>query len=186
MVTPSYLCPGMKSLWNMLPIFDLGKLDWILCLMGFVDLPPSKNPVGGSPRSPSSGIPVREYQEYSNGNGNGVWKAIATGLGGLVVGLLLAWFTAFQSKGVTTKELQEYVEKYSPYAQQRDVIQQHFTNQDQAIGQLQGKQERLYERMNANEYKITECDRQITELHTDVKTKMDIVATFLEQQKAKR
>ena len=59
-----------------------------------------------------------DYQAYTNGNGNGVWKAIATGLGGLVVGLLLAWFTAFSGKGVTTGELQQYVERYSPYAQQ--------------------------------------------------------------------
>ena len=149
------------------------------------DLEPLYDVKGGSPRTPSGGIPMVDYQAYTNGNGNGVWKAIATGLGGLVVGLLLAWFTAFSNKGVTNKELQEYVEKYSPYSQQKDVIAQHLANQDTQIGVLQGKQDRNYERLTKAENDIDKCNISIKSLETEVRAKMGTVADYLEQRKAK-
>ena len=126
-----------------------------------------------------------DYQAYTNGNGNGVWKAIATGLGGLVVGLLLAWFTAFSGKGVTTGELQQYVERYSPYAQQKDVIAQHLQVLDTAIGELRGKQDRNYERLNKVENDNDKCNLSIKSLETEVRAKMGTVADYLEQRKAK-
>ncbi len=142
---------------------------------------------GGSPKTPIGGIPVQEFQQYSTyTHGNGVWKAIATGLGGIVMGLLLAWFTAYQSKGVTQKEMQEYVERFSPYSQQKDVLSAQQATQDRQIGELQALSSRAFDRVTTLDSKLHDNDREIIELRNEVKTKMDIVATLLEQQKAKK
>ncbi len=146
------------------------------------DLVPYGDVKGGSPRTPSGGVPVREYQEYvSNGNGNGVWKAIATGLGGLVVGLLLAWFTAFEGKGVTSKEMQEYVEKYSP------VLPKDQALQTSNIGELRGKQERIFERLSSLENNERVDEKEVTEFKTEVRKNNELVASYIEEQrKAKK
>ncbi len=138
-----------------------------------------------APRSPTGGIPVSEYQQYV-GNGNGVWKAIATGLGGLVVGLLLAWFTAFMGKGVSLREMEDYTKDHSPYAYDKQVLVEHNASQDTKIGNLEGKQERTNDRIAKIESLQNEHDRQITDLRNDMKTKMDIVASMLENQKSKK
>ncbi len=153
----------------------------------FTDLPPRGDVKGGARTPPLGGIPVREYQEYvSNGNGNGVWKAIATGLGGLVVGLLVAWTTAIMGKGVNQKEMEDYIKDHSPYAYDKQVLTEHNASQDTKIGNLEGKQEKVFERLNKLEAVQSEEDRIITELKTDVKTKDGIVATLLENQKVKK
>ncbi len=146
------------------------------------DLEDERDVWGGSQRTPTVGIPVSEYQTYAT-NGNGVWKAIATGLGGLVVGLLVAWFTAFSGKGVTPDQLQAYVEKFSPYSQQREAINQHFSGLDTQIGVLQGKQEKEWERITKNENEIDKCNLSMQALTTEVKTKMGTVADYLEKVK---
>ncbi len=125
---------------------------------------------------------MSEYQSYAT-NGNGVWKAIATGLGGLVVGLLIAWFTAFSGKGVTPDQLQTYVEKFSPYSQQREAINQHFSGLDTQIGVLQGKQERAWDNIAKNANEIDKCNLAVEGLKTEVKTKMGTVADYLEKVK---
>ena len=147
------------------------------------DLEPRYDVKGGSPRTPSGGVPVREYQEYavSNGNGNSVWKAIATGLGGLVVGLLVAWFSAFQKQGVTPDQLQSYVEKY--YAQRQESTAQHLSALDTQLGVLQGKQEKEWDRITKNENEIDKCNLSMQALTTEVKTKMGTVADYLEKVK---
>jgi len=146
------------------------------------DLAPRYDVKGGSPRTPSGGVPVREYEQYvSNGNGNGVWKAIATGLGGLVVGLLLAWFTAYSGKGVTLKEMQEYVDKYSP------VLPKDQALQTAQIGELRGKQERIADRLNSLENNEKVDEREVTEFKTEQRKNNDLVATYIdEQRKAKK
>ena len=146
------------------------------------DLAPRYDVKGGSPRTPSGGVPVREYEQYvSNGNGNGVWKAIATGLGGLVIGLLLAWFTAYSGKGVTLKEMQEYVDKYSP------VLPKDQALQTAQIGELRGKQERIADRLNSLENNEKVDEREVTEFKTEQRKNNDLVATYIdEQRKAKK
>jgi len=148
------------------------------------DLAPRYDVKGGSPRTPSGGVPVREYEQYvsnGNGNGNGVWKAIATGLGGLVIGLLLAWFTAYSGKGVTLKEMQEYVDKYSP------VLPKDQALQTAQIGELRGKQERIADRLNSLENNEKVDEREVTEFKTEQRKNNDLVATYIdEQRKAKK
>ena len=144
------------------------------------DLAPRYDVKGGSPRTPSGGVPVREYEQYVS-NGNGVWKAIATGLGGLVIGLLLAWFTAYSGKGVTLKEMQEYVDKYSP------VLPKDQALQTAQIGELRGKQERIADRLNSLENNEKVDEREVTEFKTEQRKNNDLVATYIdEQRKAKK
>ncbi len=135
----------------------------------------SPGDVKGGARTPS-GIPVREYEQYTDTNGNGVWKAIATGLGGLVCGLLLAWFTAFQGKGVNQKEMQEYVDKYSP------VLPKELAGLAGQIGEVRAKNEESNRRLYKVESDVDKCDREIQTLTSDVKTKMGTVADMLEQK----
>ena len=152
--------------------------------MDFRDISPIKDPKGGSPRSPGSGIPVREYQEYANGNGNGngVWKAIAMGQGGLLVGLLLAWFTAMQSKGVTQSQVEDYVDKHSPYLLDKAVITEHNSAQDRQIGILEGKQDRMQDRFS----KVDEKDVGYENDINDLKNKIKLLTDYIEAEKYPR
>jgi len=148
------------------------------------------------PKTPRP-IPQREFAESArefqsdfpiiSSNGNGVWKAIATGLGGLVVGLIVAWFTAIQNKGVTQSTLEDYVDKHSPYLMDKGGLSEHNQNQDRQIGILEGKQERAFDRLGALESKLGNDEREITDLRGDLRTKTEMIANLLEEQrKAKK
>jgi len=138
------------------------------------DLTPTYDAKGGNPRTPSGGIPVQEYQQFALPiNGNGVWKAIATGMGGLVCGLLLAWFTAYQGKGITQKEVQDYVKEYD--TTQLKYMIEHNSQQDLQIGNVQGIQQRNIERLNAHDVKFHDEDRDISDLQSKVKLFGDFV-----------
>lgn len=146
------------------------------------DLEVRRDVKGGSPKSPSVGIPVAEYQQYAVAtNGNGVWKAIASGLAGMVIGLLVAWFTAIQSRGITLKELQEYVDKYSP------VLPKDMAIQSSQIGELRGKQERIFERLAGLENNEKVDEKEVTEFKAESRKNNEYVANFIEEQrKAKK
>ncbi len=152
-----------------------------------MDLEPSKDPKGGSPRTPTAGIPVREYQEYvampPNGNHVGVWRMIAAGGWGLVGGLFLAWLTALQSKGVTQKEMQDYDKEYSLFAQQKEGLSQRNQTQDDKIGTLQGLQQANIAKLGSHDAKLHDDERDITELQNKVKQFGDFVD---ELRKAKK
>lgn len=126
---------------------------------------------------------MSDFQQYSTPVNGGVWKAIATGLGGLVVGLLLAWFAAFQRQGVTQVQLEDYVAKHSPYIFDKQAISDHNATQDKEIGRISGRQEQVIDRLGKIEITLNTDEREMSEIRTDVKTKMDIVASLLEQQK---
>ncbi len=154
----------------------------------FMDLEPSKDPKGGSPRTPTAGIPVREYQEYVapitvTGNHVGVWRMIAAGGWGLVGGLFLAWLTALQSKGVTQEKMQEYDKEYSLYAQQKEGINQRNQTQDEKLGILQGLQQANIAKLSTHDGKLHDEDRDIIELQNKVKQFGDFVD---ELRKAKK
>ena len=157
--------------------------------MDFRDLSPVKDPKGGSPKTPL-GIPVREfprtdYSEYpifTNGNGYGLWRAISTGLGGLVIGLLVAWFTAIQSKGVSQSQVEDYVDKHSPYLLDKAVISEHNSAQDRQIGILEGKLERLQERLGKMDEKHVGYESDIN----DLKNKIKLLTDYIEAEKYPR
>ncbi len=152
------------------------------------DLEDWRDVKGGSPRTPSGGIPVREYQDqYSippspaNGNHVAVWKAAATGFAGLIVGLLMAWWSAFQKQGVTQRDMQDYVIAY--YGTEKRVIAEHTSQQDTQLGVLQGNQQRNIERLSAHDSKLHDDERDIIDLQNKVKQFGDFVE---ELRKAKK
>lgn len=133
----------------------------------FRDLPPKKDPKGGSPKTPRpTSLSQFQYEYPPTGetpillNGNGIWKAIATGLGGLLVGMTVAWFTALQYRGVSQRdieeiirdsqieqekhllsrtEMHEYVKEYSPWSFDKQAVISRLATQDQNIGELRTK-----------------------------------------------
>ena len=144
------------------------------------DLVPRKDPKGGSPRTPSSGIPLRTVQQYSNGNGNGtIWKMATSILAGVNIGLVAAYFTALQSRGVNQREMQEYVDKFSPYSQDKALLAEHNSNQDKEIGILSGHKDRIFDRLQMIESKHIEYEGKFSDLYK----KMDTIANYLEEEK---
>ncbi len=117
-------------------------------------------------------------------NGNGVWKALATGLAGLNIGLVIAWWNAFQGKGVSQNEMQSYVREYMK--EYREGISQHATSTDTKLGELSGKQEQLNLRLSKSEIQQTTDERDFTEFKTETKATNKLIADLLEQQKTKK
>ena len=137
------------------------------------DLSDRRDVKGGSPRTPTTGIPMVEYQQYANGSD--FWKIVATTGWSLLAGVLLAWFTAWQGKGVTTKEMQEYDKEYSLYAKDKESITQRNQTQDNQIGTIQGIQQSNIAKMGAHEAKFHDEERDITELQNKVKLFADYI-----------
>src|SRR6476646_1142968 len=124
------------------------------------DLPAKYDPKGGSPRTPTGGIPVRELQQYAVGNGNGtIWKVATSLLAGLFISMTVAYFTALQNKGITQRDMQEYVDKFSPYSHDKEVIALQQQNQDEKIGVLIGQKDRIFDRLKMIEEKHIAYDR---------------------------
>lgn len=60
--------------------------------------------------------------EIEAGNGNAsIWKMLTSALGGLCLGLLLAWFTAF-SRSVDRLEMENYVQHYAPWMSEKSLV----------------------------------------------------------------
>lgn len=124
------------------------------------DIPPVNDPKGGSPRTPFPPITAPEVGNWQHVNGSSIWRSIATGLGGLLVGMTAAWFTAMQYRGVsqrdieqiirdsqteqekhllTRTEMHEYVKEYSPWSFDKQAVISRMAAQDQQLGALQQK-----------------------------------------------
>ncbi len=150
------------------------------------DLTDYRDVKGGSPKTPAGGIPravVSDYQDVVIHPPNGVWRAIACGLAGLNVGLVTALFAALSNKGVTTKEMQEYVKDFSPYNKDVEhLLTEHNLYQDTAIGVLTGKQDKITERLSVQEATQKEQDRDLT----DCKKGMKNAADFIEESRKGR
>ncbi len=150
------------------------------------DLTDHRDVKGGSPRTPSVGVPVAEYQQYVNQsqqpNHVAVWRVLATSGWSLLAGTLLAWFTAWQGKGISMKDLQDYEDKYSPYMQQKETLAMHNQVQDTQIGVLQGIQQRNIEKINSYDGKFHDAERDIIDLQNKVK----LFGDYIEGQRLKK
>ena len=152
------------------------------------DLEPRYDVKGGSPKTPIPPYSAAEYQQYSmqTEGGNGVWKVLATGAFSLLLGFIVAWWTALQGKGVSQKEMQEYVKEYSPYVLQKPAIEQHIVDSNNRIGEIKGRQEQVLTRLSKVEFQLTTDERDFAEFKSETKTKMGTVADYLEAQKTKK
>ncbi len=142
------------------------------------DLEPRYDVKGGSPRTPSGGVRVAEYQDYiapMNGNHIALWKMLASGGWGVAAGILIAYFTAMQSKGVTEKQMQDYDKDYSLYAQAKEGIAIRNQTQDNQIGALQAIQNSNIAKLTLHDSKFHDDERDIEELKGKVKRFGDFI-----------
>ena len=143
------------------------------------DLEPRCDPRGGSPKTPIP-IPVKDLQAYVETTGvddSGLWKAATTGACGLFIGMTAAWWTARDNRGVSQAEMASYVSLATA------IIAKDNSNQDRAIGELIGKQDRTFEILKGIGEKHVGYENSITEINSKIKFFGDYVE---EQRKAKR
>jgi len=151
--------------------------------MDFHDLPPRRDPKGGSPRTPSTPIRVGDYQEYvaaqvPNGNGT-VWKVAASGFAGLFISMTIAWWTATTGKGVSRMEMEDYAQRYSPYSQDQKLLAEHNSQQDKEIGILRGQADRIFDRIQMIDQAHITYDSKLADLYK----KLDTITNYLEEEK---
>ena len=142
------------------------------------DLEPRFDPKGGSPKTPIP-IPVSDYQGFlTNGNGT-IWKVATSGIAGLFIGMVVAWFTALQNKGVSQRDMQEYVDKFSPYSHDKEALTLQQSSQDQKIGELAAFKDRIFDRLTKADKDISENTRDIS----DHDKKIKLLTDYIEAQK---
>ncbi len=145
------------------------------------DLPPRYDVKGGSPRTPVPPISATEYQQYTvETHPNGIFKMLAGAAGGLWIMAMLAWWTAFQGRGITRDELRNEMKEY------KDSIARDVSATNSEVGKLQGKQEKMEKDLSKVEYQQMTDERDFTEFKTETKSKMGTVADYLESQKTKK
>ncbi len=148
------------------------------------DLSPKGDVKGGSPRTPSGGVRVAEYQQFvESGNESAIWfwRTVATGSMSLLVGMTIAWWSALQGKGITEKDMQEFVTQF--FGSERRIISEHTSQQDGYIGVLQGKQDKTSELISEIKSTQRDHDKDLTE----IREKLKLTANYLEeQQKVKK
>ncbi len=145
------------------------------------DLPPRYDVKGGSPRTPSGGIPVREVQEYTpQVNETGVFKMLAGAAGGLWIMSMLAWWTAFQGRGITRDELRNEIKEY------KDSVAKDMTISTGSIGRLEGEVGKITTDLQGVQYRQLTDEQNFTEFKAEQKQSNKLVADWMEAQKVKK
>ncbi len=146
------------------------------------DLAPRYDVKGGNPKSPTPPYSVQEYQQYTQPvmNGGSVWKTLAGAAGGLWIMSLLAWWSAFQGKGITRDELRNEMKEY------KDSISKDIATTNTQLGELKGKQDAVIKDLGNVQYKQLTDERDFVEFKTDTKKTMGTVADWMEGQKIKK
>jgi len=144
------------------------------------DLEPRFDPKGGSPKTPIP-IPIKDLQAYveTGDSSEGVWKVVACSSITALIGMTVAWFTALQSHGVSQKDMQDYVDKFSPYSHDKEVIAIQQANQDRDIGSLLGHKDRIFDRLKMIEEKHISYDRDMAECDNKIK----MLTNYIEAEK---
>ncbi len=145
------------------------------------DLEPRYDVKGGSPRTPSGGIPVREVQEYTPVvNESGVFKMLAGAAGGLWIMAMLAWWTAFQGRGITREELRNEMKEY------KDTISKDMATSTNSIGRLEGEVGKITTDLQGIQYRQLTDEQNFTEFKAEQKQSNKLVADWMEAQKVKK
>ena len=93
--------------------------------------------------------------------------------------MTVAWFTATQNKGVTQKDMQDYVDRFSPYSHDKEIIALQQASQDEKIGALNGFKDRLFDRI-----KTIEEDRIIEKRDVaDHDNKIKLLTNYIEAER---
>ena len=75
--------------------------------------------------------------------------------------------------------MQEYVDKFSPYSQDKGLLSEHNINQDKDIGILKGQTERLFNLSGMNNEAHITYDNKLSDLYK----KLDTITNYLEEEK---
>ncbi len=153
-----------------------------MALAPLTDLAPRYDVKGGNPKSPTPPYSVQEYQQYTQpvSNGSGFYKTVAGAFAGLWISGMLAWWTAFQGKGITRDELRNEMKEY------KDSVAKIASETDGKVGELRGKQEQLRSDLNNIQYKQMTDERDFVEFKTETKQSNKLVADWMEAQKVKK
>ncbi len=148
------------------------------------DLPPRYDVKGGNPKSPTPPYSVQEYQQFTQpqptSNGSGVYKTLAGAAGGLWIMSMVAYWTAFQGKGITRDELRNEMKEY------KDSIYKDISTTNTQIGELKGREEQTAQRLSKVEFQQITDGRDFTEFKTETKQSNKLVADWMENQKTKK
>lgn len=109
------------------------------------DLMPKGDVKGGNP--PKSPYPPMEVSEFSERTSKAypiIISILSTGL----IGMTVAWWTALSERGVTRRDMEEYVRLYSPYVIDKAGIAEHQSNQDKEIARLGANQLEVLRRLD--------------------------------------
>ncbi len=93
---------------------------------------------------------------------------------------MLAWWTAFQGRGITRDELRNDMKEY------KDSIRADLLSTNTQIGELKGKQDQIIARLSKVEFQQITDERDFTEFKTETKASNKLVADMLEAQKVKK
>ena len=93
--------------------------------------------------------------------------------------MVVAWFTALQNKGVSQRDMQEYVDKFSPYSHDKEALTLQQSSQDQKIGELAAFKDRIFDRLTKADKDISENTRDIS----DHDKKIKLLTDYIEAQK---
>ncbi len=113
-------------------------------------------------------------------NGGSVWKTLAGAAGGLWIMSLLAWWSAFQGKGITRDELRNEMKEY------KDSISKDIATTNTQLGELKGKQDAIIKDLGNVQYKQLTDERDFSEFKAEQKQSNKLVADWMEGQKTKK
>ena len=142
------------------------------------DLQPRFDPKGGSPKTPIP-IPVKNLEGYidTGGDTGGVWRVVACAAITALIGMTVAWFTALITHGVSSKDMQDYVDK--SLANDRQMVALENATQNEKIGILMGQKDRIFDVLKMIQEKHISYDKDLS----DDEHKIQILTNYIEAEK---
>ena len=142
------------------------------------DLEPRFDPKGGSPKTPIP-IPVKNLEGYidTGGDTGGVWRVVACAAITALIGMTVAWFTALITHGVSSKDMQDYVDK--SLANDRQMVALENATQNEKIGILMGQKDRIFDVLKMIQEKHISYDKDLS----DDEHKIQILTNYIEAEK---
>lgn len=91
------------------------------------DLPPRRDPKGGSPKTPAMGIPISQYEAETLPNGHAaiVWRTIAM-IEMAIISTAAVAFLALGIDNVKHSEIDAIMATRAPYIHDRQRLQENF------------------------------------------------------------
>jgi hypothetical protein len=117
-----------------------------------MDLPPSKDPKGGSPRTPPRGIPIRDYQHHVDEKVHSdhvasFWKTIALVLLTANISGIGSWLV-FGRDTVHHSEIDQIMSTRAPYIHDRQRIQDFIDDTKRRLYDIETRHARESEQKN--------------------------------------